>query len=307
MSSLRLGPAGNAAQEDRRLRGMGAVSVLHRCLAAPTPLLTVIAFVYFLLQLNGFNAFTKSNNYLIISDDVADAADRAADPSSNNVQHNNPTVVLDVHKACPLSSVINKVNSNSPPPELMPTGESLSIIKFWHEINCPQKNTCNFFSIGQHLLHIAMKRNQTLLTVQVGGMDGRSNDPLFEMFVQTRGKNFVQARYGEILPGKDSSFPDLKNWLPVVIEPVPKNYEDLVQTYVGIANSSGLGCGVPIHAAVSYDSTKTSCPFCRVNTADDAPDKCKSKCDEKINIFVPACQLRCTFFLIISRCFHRFT
>jgi hypothetical protein len=49
------------------------------------------------------------------------------------------------------------------------------------------------------------------------------------------------------------------------------------QTYLGIANDTGLGCAVPIHAAVSYDSTKTSCPFCRVNTADDAPPRCKGK------------------------------
>ena len=73
-----------------------------------------------------------------------------------------------------------------------------------------------------------MKRNQTLLTVQVGAMDGHSNDPLYEMFVETRGKNYVQARYKDILPGRDSSFPDLRNWLPVMIEPVPKNYENLV-------------------------------------------------------------------------------
>lgn len=140
----------------------------------------------------------------------------------------------------------------------MPLDEVQNIVKYWHSFNCPQKDTCRFSLIGQHLLHAAMKLNQTLLSVQVGAMDGRSNDPMYEMFV--------------------SSFSDLlRNWLPVMIEPVPKNYEDMKQTYLSIATDRGLGCAVPIHAAVSYDSTKTSCPFCRVNTADDAPPRCKGK------------------------------
>jgi hypothetical protein len=45
---------------------------------------------------------------------------------------------------------------------------------------------------------------------------------MYEMFVKTMGKNYVQARRGDIAPGSDSSFPDLRNWLPVMIEPVPK-------------------------------------------------------------------------------------
>jgi len=188
-------------------------------------------------------------------------------------------IELDIDNACPRSSAINTKNNNSPPPNLMPLDRLLSIVKYWHEINCPQKETCQFASIGQHLLHIAMKRNQTLLTVQVGAMDGRSNDPMYGMFVETRGKNYVQARNGDIAPGRDSPFPDLRNWLPVMIEPVPKNYEDMKETYLGIASDRGLACAVPIHAAVSYDSTKTTCPFCRFNTADDAPPSCKGQPD----------------------------
>ena len=133
------------------------------------------------------------------------------------------------------------------------------------------------FLHGQHLLHIAMKRNQTLLTVQVGAMDGYHNDPMYFMFMETRGKHYVQARKEYKATERDSYFPDLRNWLPVMIEPVPKNFEDMKQTYLGIANDGGLGCAVPIHAAVSYDSTKTTCPFCRFNTAEDSPPSCKSK------------------------------
>ena len=191
-------------------------------------------------------------------------------PSSNghHSHYDSSTILLDIKNVCPKSVSINTVSNNSPPPKLMSLVELHSIVDHWHEINCPDKSTCRFSSIGQHLLHIAMKRNRTLLTVQVGAMDGRSNDPMHGMYVNTRGKNYVQAR---------SSFPDLRNWLPVMIEPVPKNYEDMTQTYLDIAKEKGLGCAVPIHAAVSYDPNKTSCAFCRVNTADDAPQVCKGK------------------------------
>jgi len=193
-------------------------------------------------------------------------------------------IVLDIDNVCPRSSAINTMNNNTPPLELIPRDELLSIVKYWRELNCPQRDTCKFASIGQHLLHIAMERNQTLLTVQVGAMDGRSNDPMYNMFVETRGFNYVisrRPRWGELPPGgSDSPFPDLRNWLPVMIEPVPQNYDDMKQTYLVIANDKGLACAVPIHAAVSYeDSNKTSCSFCRFNTADDAPATCKGKPD----------------------------
>jgi len=206
-------------------------------------------------------------------------------------------VSLNTDKICPGSSAINKANNNTPPPALMHVDQLLNIVKYWHEINCPQKDTCQFASIGQHLLHIAMKRNQTLLTVQVGAMDGRSNDPMYEMFVETMGKNYVQARKGEIGTRRNSHFSDLRNWLPVMIEPVPQNYNDAKATYLGIANDGGLGCAVPIHAAVSYDSTKTACPFCRFNTADDAPDRCKKQPDwMKLQIGTLDCEHSKRFF-----------
>jgi len=192
-------------------------------------------------------------------------------------------IELDIDNVCPRSSAINTMNNNTPPLELIPRDELLRIVKYWRELNCPQRDTCKFASIGQHLLHIAMERNQTLLTVQVGAMDGRSNDPMYNMFVETRGFNYVisrRPRWGELPPGKDSPFPDLRNWLPVMIEPVPQNYDDMKQTYLVIANDKGLACAAPIHAAVSYeDSNKTSCSFCRFNTADDAPATCKGKPD----------------------------
>ena len=105
-------------------------------------------------------------------------------------------IVLDNDNICPQSLAINAANNHTPPQALIPHDELLHIVKYWHDFNCPQQKTCQFGSIGQHLLHIAMKRNQTLLTVQVGAMDGYSNDPMYHMFFETKGKNYVQAREG---------------------------------------------------------------------------------------------------------------
>ena len=175
--------------------------------------------------------------------------------------------LVDISKACPTSMKINASNDHLPYSELLGFEAIRSVLKFWYEFNCPQKTSCTFLSIGQHLLHHAIKQNQTLLTVQVGAMDGISNDPMYEMFVLNReGTTKVAGR---------KSFTDLRNWLPVIIEPVPQNYQAMIETYTGISKTNSLGCAVPVNAAVSYDASKTSCPFCRVNTAEDAPALCK--------------------------------
>eukprot|EP00985_Skeletonema_marinoi_P015230 scaffold7820_cov99-Skeletonema_marinoi.AAC.5 len=162
-------------------------------------------------------------------------------------------IELDIDNVCPRSSAINTMNNNTPPLELMPRDELLSIVKYWRELNCPQRDTCKFASIGQHCSILRWSATKHY-----------SRRP----------------RWGELPPGGDSPFPDLRNWLPVMIEPVPQNYDDMKQTYLVIANDKGLACAAPIHAAVSYeDSNKTSCSFCRFNTADDAPATCKGKPD----------------------------
>ena len=183
-----------------------------------------------------------------------------------------PEPSLQIEKVCPASSNINSKNNHVPPSRLMQLQEVRDMAKNWHASNCPGSETCKFASIGQNLLHHAIQRNETLLTVQVGAMDGVSNDPMYKMFVQEKPIQYVSSW---------RSFASLNNWLPVMIEPVPINYEALIETYADIATERGLGCAVPIHAAVSYDATKTSCPFCRVNTSDNAPDVCKSMPDWK--------------------------
>lgn len=177
--------------------------------------------------------------------------------------------LLDIGKICPSSLDINTENAHSPPAKPMQLDEIRRIVKYWHGFNCPRRKSCRFASVGQHLLHLAAHRNETLLSVQVGAMDGKSNDPLYEMFIDQRAK---------FLLGMEEAF-SIGHWLPVLIEPVPQNYENMMKTYAKVARDQGLGCAVPIHAAVSYDGSKTECAFCRVNTAEDAPQRCREKPD----------------------------
>lgn len=197
--------------------------------------------------------------------------------SIDNFRTPTKSVTIDVNKVCPSSAnKINASNDHLPYPELMGLEEIYSVLKYWYEFNCVEVDadtgekaaySCNFHSIGQHLLHHAIERNETLLTVQVGAMDGISNDPMFEMYADAgyRSKHHVGVQ----------SFKDLRNWLPVMIEPVPANYEALIETYTEkIAKTKSLACAVPINAAVSYDSSEKTCPFCRTNTAESAPKVC---------------------------------
>jgi hypothetical protein len=142
------------------------------------------------------------------------------------------------------------------------------LVNLWFQANCPSNvpnaKSCKFHSIGRYLLNHAIKHDMTLLTVQIGAMDGKSNDPMFEMYVQK--KNWP-------LRSKDH-FDNLQNWLPVLLEPVPQNYDKLVKAYKEIHEENRLPCPISINAAISYDTHTTECKFCRFNVSPDAPQEC---------------------------------
>ena len=71
--------------------------------------------------------------------------------------------------------------------------------------------------------------------------------------------------------------PDLINWLPVLIEPVQENYQNMLEAYADFANAKKLGCAVPLGAAVSYDSSieGNTCTFCHFNNSENSDPKCK--------------------------------
>jgi len=69
--------------------------------------------------------------------------------------------LVDINKACPTSMKINASNDHLPYSELLGFEDIRSVLKFWYEFNCPQKTSCTFLLIGQHLLHHTIKQNKT--------------------------------------------------------------------------------------------------------------------------------------------------
>mmetsp|Transcript_29337 Transcript_29337/g.32932 ORF Transcript_29337/g.32932 Transcript_29337/m.32932 type:complete len:442 (+) Transcript_29337:57-1382(+) len=193
-----------------------------------------------------------------------------------------PPFYLELETICSNRHTSSSSSSNNklPPRELLSMEDIRDVVKYWYKFNCPLKQTCILSSLGQHLLHAAIQQNKTMLTVQIGAMDGRSNDPMYSMFIK-------HNKYTNHIHRNNNDPLNLNHWLPVLFEPVPSNFDALTKTYDEIIQSdSGLGCAVPVHAAVSYDgmaedknNTSGECKFCRMNTADDAPDKCKSSAD----------------------------
>jgi hypothetical protein len=158
------------------------------------------------------------------------------------------------------------------------TGEHVhQLLKLWFIANCPadipKAKTCKFASIGQFFLNHAIKHDMTLLTVQIGAMDGKSNDPMYEMFVSK--KNWWLESHSRDMV----KFQTLQNWLPVLLEPVPDNFRALVGTYKDISEKHDLPCAIPMNAAVSYSGGSTECAFCRFNLDPDAPEFCTKRAD----------------------------
>ena len=164
-----------------------------------------------------------------------------------------PSYVLDLRKTCPDAS-----SQNKPPSEVLSKVQVEKVVLYWFQFNCDRynasamprmhrKSSCKFDSLAQHLLYQAMEFGQSLLTVQIRGMDGKSNDPIYQSFVS-------ENKWRNELPNQDKL--NLKHWLPVVIEPVPTNFEALSKTYSYIRSKHRLACAVPIHAAVSYNVSK---------------------------------------------------
>ena len=73
---------------------------------------------------------------------------------------------------------------------LMTADHVYSLVKLWFEANCPagteKARTCKFRDIGRYLLDHAVKHDLTMLKIQIGAMDGKSNDPMYEMFIKQK-------------------------------------------------------------------------------------------------------------------------
>ncbi len=87
-------------------------------------------------------------------------------------------------------------------------------------------------------------------------MDGKTGDPMYRM------TEFQKS---------------LKAWEPVVVEPVPANFQNLVKTYRGHQEGKGLECPHLLHQLISYDheNGQNTCQFCHFDPTKASLTDCK--------------------------------
>lgn len=117
-----------------------------------------------------------------------------------------------------------------------------------------RRKSCLFEDIGRRIVKDTISANKTIFTVQIGGMDGKSNDPMYKMM-------------GSLEPIYHG------NWIPMVIEPVRINYDKLLATYDELEANGQVTCPLVLHRAVSSEA-RHKCSFCSFNTSTTS-DRCQ--------------------------------
>jgi hypothetical protein len=143
-------------------------------------------------------------------------------------------------------------------PSFLPQSQAKEIIINYAKEVVALSQRPRFVPLLLELMKATAGNKTMLLTVQLGGMDGYTGDPFFRMT-----KLFKEP---------------LTHWLPVVVEPVPQNFEKLVGTYQHHKQNRQLPCGHLLQQLVNYDpkqeaSQKGICGFCRF-------DETSTKCDD---------------------------
>lgn len=116
-----------------------------------------------------------------------------------------------------------------------------------------------FKELSRLIYQSALENNQILLTLQIGGMDGISNDPMHQIFV-----------LDDLLR--------LHHWFPIVVEPVPTNFDQLTLNYADIQEKRGMPGTAIRQYAITSERDSGACEFCHWNTSSmdqrclDAPD-----------------------------------
>jgi len=154
-------------------------------------------------------------------------------------------------------------DKNNTVSRILSESEVIRIAKeFYRQTN--QKPT--LIPLGHAIMDHAMQTNQMVFTLQIGGMDGISNDPMHGLWMHPK----FSGRYKDI---------PKTHWLPVVIEPVPDNFKALTKSYNSFVQDHGLVCHGLSNSAISYDENPDGCTFCHFNTADSAPQVCQDHPD----------------------------
>ena len=121
-----------------------------------------------------------------------------------------------------------------------------------------------FGRLLSNLLRIAEQKHKKLVTFQLGGMDGKSNDPMYK---------------------GTQRLTDLSSWIPIVIEPVHTNFVNLESTYNEHKNEKNMQCSYLLQQVIGYDNLIAennvsnggyTCNFC---VFDETKDECKNTPD----------------------------
>ena len=122
--------------------------------------------------------------------------------------------------------------------------------------------------LGQALLSAAAAADKHMVTLQMGGMDGVTNDPLWDMWVDKSRSTAVYTR---------------QYWHPIVVEPVARNYQRLQENYATVFSSSH--CYRTVQWAMRYhpdndsnrNNNNNNCTFYTFDDSETAPPLCRNK------------------------------
>jgi hypothetical protein len=111
---------------------------------------------------------------------------------------------------------------------------------------------CTLIGVGEAMLRAVSAPTDFIITAQVGGMDGKSGDPL----AGTPG--LFTMHQDQELHGQ------VKHWAPIVFEPMGYNFKNLTEHYIWLQQKFGLQCTNVMQRAISYPEEKT-CSFYEFN------------------------------------------
>ena len=182
---------------------------------------------------------------------VASSGESISDSSSEaSVVVSEPSVLP---SSCPLSSTSSPTTASS----FLSHTTATQLIHDYANATIQNGQKPRFPPILQKLLEKASADQEYFVTVQIGGMDGKTGDPLYRMTELYKG--------------------GLSYWVPVVLEPVPSNFAKLQETYRTHEQQRNLHCPLLLNSLISYtqndnDATAaTTCDFCHFDDASTNP------------------------------------
>ena len=118
--------------------------------------------------------------------------------------------------------------------------------------------------IMKRYLALRVSQKKRLNTIQIGCLDGRSNDPVFQAFVKVHENNEILKRNNKQLHTKYAF--SLVDWHGILVEPVSANMEKLRETYKKISKFSNLNLDNmyfvdKVIAEQKYVSKEGTCTF----------------------------------------------